>query len=56
MVYIVGWLVITVSSVTQLYIYIKYPYMFRSNYDHLQKAQQHVEETTITLVIVHQIE
>jgi hypothetical protein len=26
------------------------------SYDHLQKAQQHVEETSITLIIVHQVE
>jgi hypothetical protein len=30
--------------------------MFRSKYDHPQKAQQHVEETIITLIIVHKIE
>jgi hypothetical protein len=30
--------------------------MFRPNYDHLQKAQQYVEETTIAYIIVHQVE
>jgi hypothetical protein len=29
--------------------------MFQSSCDHLQKAQ-HVEETNITLIIVHQVE
>jgi hypothetical protein len=33
-----------------------YVYMFRSSYDHLQKAQQLVEETTITLVKVYHVE
>jgi hypothetical protein len=30
--------------------------MFRSANDHPKKARQHVEDTTLTLVIVHQVE
>jgi hypothetical protein len=30
--------------------------MYLYEYDQLQKAEQHVEETTITLIIVHKVE